>query len=62
MEHAGIILDKGSANESMQWIVTPTSIGWAHTQNDPCISKFVSSYIGFTYYRGALTIAITNNT
>ena len=31
----GIILGMGSAKEKRRYIVTPPSIGWAHTQNDP---------------------------
>ena len=34
----GIILGMGSANERRRYIVTSSLIGWAHTQNDPCIS------------------------
>ena len=26
----------GSANERPRYIVTPSLIDWAHTQNDPC--------------------------
>ena len=33
----GIIQGMGSANESRRHIMTPFLIGWAHTQNDPCI-------------------------
>ena len=40
---AGIILDMGSPNEKRSYIVlqrrytvTPSLIGWAHTQDDPC--------------------------
>ena len=29
----------GSANERRQYYVTPSVIGWAHTQNDPSIKK-----------------------
>ena len=32
-----IILGMGSANERRRYIVTSFLIGWAHTQNDPCI-------------------------
>ena len=33
---AGIILCKRPANEKWCYIVTPSRIGWVHTQNDPC--------------------------
>ena len=33
----GIILSMGSANERRRYYVTPSLIGWTHTQNDPCI-------------------------
>ena len=33
----GIILCVRPANERRRYIVTPSLIGWAHTQNDPCI-------------------------
>ena len=33
---AGMILGMGSANERRCYIVTPSLIGWAHTQNGPC--------------------------
>ena len=35
---AGIILYMRPANERRRYIVTPSLIGWAHTQNDPCNS------------------------
>ena len=38
---AGIILGMGSANER-RYIVTSSLIGWAHTQNDPCLSRTYS--------------------
>ena len=31
---AGITLGMGSANERRRYLVTPSLIGWAHTQND----------------------------
>ena len=34
---SGIILDMGSANEKRRYIVTSSLIGWAHTENDPCV-------------------------
>ena len=34
-EHTGIILYMRSANERWRYTVTPSLIGWAHTQNDP---------------------------
>ena len=34
----GIILWVGPANERRCYIVTSSFIGWAHTQNDPCIT------------------------
>ena len=36
----GIILCMHSANERWRYSVTPSLIGWAHTQNDPCSNKF----------------------
>ena len=33
----GIILGMGSANERRCYIVMSSLIGWAHTQNDPCV-------------------------
>ena len=33
---AGIILGMGTANGRRRYYVTPSLIGWAHTQNDPC--------------------------
>ena len=35
--YAGIILCMRPANERRRYIVTSSLIGWAHTQNDPCI-------------------------
>ena len=35
---AGIILYMRPANERRRYIVTPSLIGWAHTQNDPCLN------------------------
>ena len=32
----GIILDMGSINERLRYIVTASLFGWTHTQNDPC--------------------------
>ena len=32
---SGIILCMRPANESWRYTVTPSLIGWAHTQNDP---------------------------
>ena len=37
--HAGIILCMRPANERRRYIVTSSLIGWAHTQNDPSLSK-----------------------
>ena len=34
-QHTGIILCVHPANESRRYIVTPSLIGWVHTQNDP---------------------------
>ena len=36
---AGITLGMGTTNESRRCYVTPYLIGWAHTQNDPGITK-----------------------
>ena len=33
---AGIVLWMRPANERWRYTVTPSFIGWAHTQNDPC--------------------------
>ena len=35
--YAGIILGMGAANERWRYNVTSPLIGWAHTQNDPCM-------------------------
>ena len=37
-DKSGIILCMDSANERMRYYVTPSFIGRAHTQNDPCKS------------------------
>ena len=34
---SGIILDMGSANERQCYNVKLSLIGWAYTQNDPCV-------------------------
>ena len=34
INHTGIILCMGSANERWRWIVTLSLISWSHTQND----------------------------
>ena len=34
----GIILGMGSANKRRRYYVMPSLIGWAHIENDPCIS------------------------
>ena len=36
VSNPGIILGMGSSNERRRYYVTPSLIGWAHTQNDPC--------------------------
>ena len=36
---SGVISDLGSANERRRYYVTPSLIGRAHTQNDPCKSR-----------------------
>ena len=36
----GIILCMCPANERGRYSVTPSLIGWAHTQNDPCTSSW----------------------
>ena len=33
----GIILGMSAANERRRYYVTPSLIGWAHAQNDPCL-------------------------
>ena len=33
----GIILCMHSGNERWRYTVTPSLIGWAHMQNDPCV-------------------------
>ena len=42
----GIILDTSSANDQWHYYVTPSPVGWAHTQNDPCtwVMNAVSGY------------------
>ena len=37
--YPGIILCVCPANERRRYNVTSSHIGWAHTQNDPCISE-----------------------
>ena len=37
--YAGIILFMRSPNERRRYTVTPSLIGWAHTQNDPCMIR-----------------------
>ena len=34
----GIILGMGSANKRRRYNLTPSLIGWAHTQNNPCFT------------------------
>ena len=41
---SGIILSMGSANERRRYYVTPSLIGWTHTQNDPCIQLQMRLY------------------
>ena len=40
---ARTIVYMGPANERRRYTVTPSLIGWAHTQNDPC-SRFINLY------------------
>ena len=40
----GTILCMYPANERWRYIVTPSHIGWVHTQNDPCMKN------AFTFY------------
>ena len=42
---SGVILGMGSANERRHYYVTPSLIGWAHTQNDPCWCSKLSDAI-----------------
>ena len=39
----------GSANEGRHYTVTSSLIGWAHTQNDPCIME--ENYKIVMFYR-----------
>ena len=39
---SGIILYMRPANERRSYSVTPSLIGWAHTQNDPGIMQTIS--------------------
>ena len=39
LTYSGIILCMRPANGRQRYIVTSSVIGWAHTQNDPCLFK-----------------------
>ena len=45
VENPGVFLGLGSANEARCYIVMPSSIGRAHTENDPwgtvCVKKYM---------------------
>ena len=62
--YAGIIMGMGLANEKRHYYIIPLVIGWAHTQNDPCISLYAAGaiynmdhskvIIWYTYYEHEL--------
>ena len=39
-DKSGIILYMRPANERRRYILTSSLIGWAHTQNDPCLIRY----------------------
>ena len=47
---SGIILCGRPANERRRYNVTPSLIGWAHTQNDPCMITAKSAPIQCTFW------------
>ena len=54
---SGIILGMGSANERMLYYAMPSLIGWAHTQNEPCLYlarpsvTILNSELGHLWFR-----------
>ena len=49
---AGIILRTGLASERRRYIVNSTLIGWALTQNDPCIDTYMENgVVGILWFR-----------
>ena len=53
---SGIILGMDSADERQRYNVMLSLIGWAHTQNDPCI--LVNIYIVFSLLEGLGTMTL----
>ena len=43
--YAGVISCMNPANEQCCYIITSSLIGWAHTQNDPCICHVFSHWL-----------------
>ena len=39
--YSGIILYMRPAKERWRYTVTPSLIGWTHTQNDPCVLMLI---------------------